>query len=333
MADNDLLSFEDFMAVVKIDKRGGKANREAFSPNTDLADSTWGSKSPVQQDFTKRILAAKKTPQAVFRLISKGTGIQRAGAMVDYISRKGELEVENREGELLQDREDHKKELEKWALDFSKRKNGVDVHHMTVSTPRGTSPEAALRAARSFAKEAFSENEYLFTRHDDTKNPHIHFIIKNKSDLGKSLPTRKADLESYRDIFSHHCREQGIAVASSRKSWRGAGMKSKAQSIHHLEKNGRAKYINDKNAKVDKDTGRPWEKKIRDENTKQRKIYMKLSDRLAQQQGMTGLKTGVPRMLERFARTMPQALTKQQLLRKEAAKKAIAKTTRNLRDI
>ena len=184
----------------------------------------------------QKIRQAQKLPQAVIKIASYASGAKRAGATLDYISRDGKLMMEDQDGNFLVDKEQIKETLDDWAKDFGtqkKTRKGMenrDTMHLVLSTPKGSNTVYAENSARDFLTEKFSDNhEYLFSMHEDTKNPHVHIVIKTKGFDSKQLRTNKHTLNEWRDNFAKHLIRNGIEVDASSKLSRGVG--GRTQSI------------------------------------------------------------------------------------------------------
>jgi len=179
-----------------------------------------------------RTAVAAKHGQAVVKVLSFGHGRQSVRNQADYISRKGEIPLEDQEGNLIEGADEVKELIEGWSDDFSEFLNARDSLHMQISVPEGSDREAAHDAVRAFAKETFSENyEYVFVRHDDTNHPHSHILVKTKGRDGKKLNPRKKDLARWREVYAREASERGILLDASSRRSRGQGKKGKAMAV------------------------------------------------------------------------------------------------------
>ena len=184
------------------------------------------------------IASAERRPQVVFKVLSKlagATGIQKA---LDYISRDGALELEMANEEYLNDKTDTAALIDDWRHTFAMRKNGVDAVHLMLSTPAHTDPDAVLQAARAFCADQFPTHDYVFVRHDDTRNPHVHVLVKQRNAEQECLPWYKADLTHYREAWGHHCNQRGIDAATSYRSERGVYDKGVSMARRRLTDRG-----------------------------------------------------------------------------------------------
>ncbi len=164
---------------------------------------------------------AKKCPEAVFRITSWAHGKESVGNTLSYVSREGDLAMEDPQGALL-DAKDIEERLDEWALDFDTwKKRSRESAHITFSSPKGSDPEAVSAAVRKFAWHVFANHDYLMVRHDDTDNPHVHVVVKARGfDLTKLDPGMK-DIKDWRRFYAECLRDEGVQVEASSRLMRG----------------------------------------------------------------------------------------------------------------
>ncbi len=180
----------------------------------------------------------KKLPQVMVKISGASKGTDKAQAHVNYIGRKGEVEVENQDGEKVKGAE-QKKLLEAWEAigihtedKTGKRK---EAFHFVFSMPSGTNPDGLKSAVRNLVNEEFSGHKYFMAQHLDTDSPHVHVLVCATDDRGARLNPRKADLHNYRVQFVHKLAEQGIEATASRRLHRFKYKEGKTQSQIHKE--------------------------------------------------------------------------------------------------
>lgn len=205
-----------------------------------LARKTGSNSQPGWKgSLSSRARVSKKLPQAVVKITSHNSGRKNVLNRLNYISREGELPLETEEGLLVEGKKEISEYLDAWTPDFSTRKNGRDGMSLVLSVPHGTDREAAIKSAREFLIEEFSENHhYAFVPHDDKDHLHIHVVIKNRGHDGKQLPTQKADLRRWRENFAKKARENGIMLDASPRYARGRGRKETKTVIHQIRARG-----------------------------------------------------------------------------------------------
>jgi len=179
----------------------------------------------------------KNLPQAVLKVSSYAHGASKADAHLKYISRKGDVEVEDPQGSRLSDPEELKERIDEWSDDFDKRKDSRDTVNIVLSAPKNADRVSTEKAVRAFASKTFGEtNDYLFAIHNDTEHPHGHLMVKMRGYDGEKLNPGKADLRRWRETFAESLRENGIEVDATPRYKRGVGQKGHKQSLHHLRK-------------------------------------------------------------------------------------------------
>lgn len=177
----------------------------------------------------------RRVPEAVVKVLprdsNKFTSVSRH---IDYIGRKGELELETDDGDRLSGKGIGRKLLEDWDLDLDEHRKHADlaaspgrkppklVHKLMFSMPPGTPAEGVLAAARNFLREEFAlKHRYAFVLHTDEPHPHVHAVVKAVSERGERLHMRKATLREWRREFARHLRGQGIAANATERAVRG----------------------------------------------------------------------------------------------------------------
>lgn len=195
---------------------------------------------PITKSRGQRLQQARKVPQAVVKVASYAGGKKSVGVVLKYVSREGDLHLEDENGLSLHGLEEINEVLDDWKKDFGQQKKTTkaktkdgkeyedrDAMHLILSTPKGSDRKASEKAVRAFAEKAFSNNhQYLFAVHDDTKSPHAHFVVKTRGHDGKYLRTNKEILHAWREEFATECIKQGIEVDSSSRLARGVGTRS-----------------------------------------------------------------------------------------------------------
>lgn len=199
---------------------------------------------------TRKLRAvAKRVSQHSTEVMVKVTGFSKGAghalANLEYISRNGEVELENDRGEILDGKMEVREFFKDWAKDFGdaeRRKNQRDTMHLVLSMPEGTDPESVRQATRQFAKATFGKNhEYVFALHSQendkkTLQPHCHVTVKCLGFDGTRLNPRKADLQQWRETFAEYMRDQGVDAEATPRRSRGVVRKPERNVIRHIEK-------------------------------------------------------------------------------------------------
>ena len=277
----------------------------------ELGEAFAGAVKRKANNTKKLRLAVRKTAKQVVtnssEVMVKITGFGKGGghvkAHLDYISRKGDVELENDRGEVFSGKEEVNEFFKSWEGDFSRGRrhaNQRDTVHMVLSMPENTEPEAVRNAVRGFAKEAFGQNhEYVFALHTDEPHPHCHLTVKMQGVDGKRLNPRKADLQTWREGFAENLRRFGVDAAATPRPSRGVVKKAEPSVIRHIERGDkthkprvskvRAAKIKEAanelaaEAKGVPVTPKPWESAIKARREKVRQAWLATATALEQE--------------------------------------------------
>jgi hypothetical protein len=202
-------------------------------------------------------LTARRTPEVMVKVLTRGG--QDLGAVrrhLEYLDRKGELEIETDDGERLSGRGVERELLEDWDLDIEedRRRTTLDprpdrrppklVHKVLFSMPPGTPPKKMLEAVKNFAREEFGlKHRYAMVLHTDEPHPHVHMVVKAVSEKGERLNIRKATLRGWRREFARHLRTLGVPANATERSVRGQNRSPKLDGIYRAEQRGESWWI------------------------------------------------------------------------------------------
>jgi Relaxase/Mobilisation nuclease domain len=187
-----------------------------------------------------------RTPEVMVKVINKGSSsVAGVGGHVGYIGRQGEVALETDDGEVLQGPEVGKTPLEDWNLDLIQQRNKINltpnkpkqpprlVYKLIFSMPAGTPPEKVQAAVRNFAREEFAlKHRYVMALHTDEPHPHVHLVLKARSEDGQRLYLRKATLRQWREGFASHLRALGVAANATPRYLRGEITPQKPDGIY-----------------------------------------------------------------------------------------------------
>jgi hypothetical protein len=210
--------------------------------------------SPAEVEQIARTV--RRTPEVMVKVLPRGA--QTAGAVrkhLDYIGRKGELELETEDGERMQGRDAGEQLVEDWDLDLESDRRGVGlastrqgsaklVHKIMLSMPPGTPAKAVLEAVRNFAREEFAlKHRYALVLHTDEPHPHVHLVVKAINEQGVRLNIKKATLRAWRHEFARHLRQQGIAANATERAVRGETRIPKADGVYRAMLRGDSSQV------------------------------------------------------------------------------------------
>lgn len=199
---------------------------------------------------------AKKTPEVMVKVTGGGKSMSRIKAHFDYISRNGDVPLEDETGQVIQGKEALGALRDDWKMSADGAtipyEDGYrrEAFNIVLSMPPGTDRDAVRAAARDFAKANFDGHMYVFASHDDEKHPHVHLCVKAVGRDMTRLNPRKADLQAWRESFAEKLRENGIEANATPRAVRGRAQRSEKQAVRHIEKRGAKAWTKDARAKA-----------------------------------------------------------------------------------
>jgi hypothetical protein len=210
--------------------------------------------TPAQLELIQRTV--RRTPEAVVKVLPRASNDFKAvGKHMDYIGRKGELELETDDGERLSGRIGRDL-LDDWDLDLDDVRRQASlattegrrppklVHKLMFSMPPGTPPDKVLGAVRNFSREEFwGQHRYAFVLHTDEAHPHVHLVLKAVNEQGVRLNIKKATLRHWRSEFARNLRLLGVAANATERAVRGETRKAKKDGIYRASLRGDSTYV------------------------------------------------------------------------------------------
>jgi hypothetical protein len=180
--------------------------------------------SPAQAQTVAR--GGGRTPEVMVKVLSGGAVSAKAVQRhMEYIGRKGDVELLTDDGDALKGRDAAGGLRDNWNLGLeeagSRRQIGRGTkakpvrlaHKLVFSMPPGTNPDKVLSAVQNLCREEFAlKHRYVMALHTDSSHPHVHVVLKAKSEQGKRLNIHKATLKEWREKFALHLRAQSVAA-------------------------------------------------------------------------------------------------------------------------
>lgn len=197
----------------------------------------------------------RRVPEVMVKVLSKDSNNLRSVARhLNYIGRRGALELETDDGGRVQGRNAGHQLVEDWDLDLDRDRRQLQltantgrapklVHKVILSMPPGTPAKGVLEAARYFAREEFAlKHRYALVLHTDDAHPHVHLVLKAVSEQGKRLSVGKSTLREWRSQFARHLREQGIEANATERAVRGETRMRKPDVIYRATLRGESTH-------------------------------------------------------------------------------------------
>lgn len=236
--DGVLIEWGDRLYYKKPKGRADQATVCGHKPKKATATSSASNGGRSAASIRNKLaLTVKKAPEVMVKVTGGGKCMSRIKAHFDYISRNGEVPVENEAGQIIHGKEAVRELREDWKLSA----DGATIPHeggyrreafnIVLSMPPGTDREAVKSAARDFAAEKFDKHQYVFAAHDDEQHPHVHLCVKAVGRDMTRLNPRKADLQQWRESFAEKLRDHGIEANATPRALRGVTRRPVKQAV------------------------------------------------------------------------------------------------------
>lgn len=233
---------------------------------------------------------ANRAPEVMVKVTGRTRDSGHLRAHLEYISRSGDLEMEDRDGVLLTGRAAVKELADDWsaiALADSRRRATTPFSlSVVLSMPANTDPATVRDAARAFAREIFADQfDYVFALHTDAQHPHVHLAIRALGDQGQRLNPKKADLETWRQVFAQALRDRGVEAEATPRRARGVTLMAERTAMRKLRERHESRrgpmalrlqraYGEAARAAFQGDTvARPWEVQLARRQAQIRSLY------------------------------------------------------------
>lgn len=201
-------------------------------------------------------LTVKRAPEVVINVRGSRLGKDNDHAAIKgvlrymmYISREGQLSLENERREQVTGVESIKQAHASWDLDMQRLHSGKNepLHpsfNIIFSMPAKTDPEKMASAVRDFARERFQAHQYVMALHtNDTdpadnppEHPHVHLILRAEDENGQRIYIRKSDLRIWREEFAAQLRAHGVEANATSRAERGRTEKGIRSAEWHVRK-------------------------------------------------------------------------------------------------
>lgn len=184
----------------------------------------------------------RRAPEVLVKVTGRQKGCSHVKAHLDYIGRKGEVEIESRDGEVLTSKEDIAERAAEWSdtLQWRSRPTVSSVS-LVFSMPAGTDPDKVLGAVRALAHAEFSDNhDYVLALHTDTPRPHVHLTVQAEGLDRTRFNPRPVQLNRLRERFARELRGRGVAAEATPRRARGQGISGSSMALVKLRARLRA---------------------------------------------------------------------------------------------
>jgi type IV secretion system T-DNA border endonuclease VirD2 len=210
------------------------------APRVPLYASYGFATGPTARAKLARIV--RKAPEVVVKVTGRQRGGTHVKAHLDYIGRKGCIEIETRDGEILTSKDDIAERAAEWSdtLQWRSRPTVSSVS-LIFSMPEGTDPDKVLGAVRALAHSELSDNhDYVLALHTDTPRPHVHLTVQAEGLDRTRFNPRPVQLNRFRERFARELRARGVAAEATPRRARGQGITGSSMALVKLRARLRA---------------------------------------------------------------------------------------------
>jgi hypothetical protein len=283
--------------------------------------------TPAQAQQVARTVG--RTPEVMIKILPRGAAdLGAVRRHLEYIGRKGDVDLETDDGEKLRDAQVGKDLVEDWDLELDAQRSRADlvsrpgrtpprlVHKLMFSMPEGTPPDKVLRAVQNFCREEFAlKHRYAMALHTDEPHPHVHVVVKAVSELGERLNIRKATLRYWRTEFARHLRALGVPANATHRYVRGERSQRKFDGIYRASLRGESTHMRERAESVARDLSHgglkvePGKRKLIETHEVVRRAWWTVSEILVRDR-----QPELAAQVRRFADEMPAPLTEREQL-------------------
>lgn len=283
--------------------------------------------TPTQlQQITRTI---GRTPEVMVKVLPRGANdLGAVRRHLDYIGRKGDVDLETDEGETLRGARVGKDLVEDWDLDLDAHRSRADlvarpgrvsprlVHKLIFSMPAGTPPDKVLKAVQNLCREEFAlKHRYALALHTDEPHPHVHVVLKAMSGQGERLNIRKATLRHWRAEFARHLRALNVLANATQRYVRGETSPRKTDGIYRAALRGESTHMWDRAESVAYALSKgdmpvePGKAKLVETHNQVRRAWWAISEILVRNRQLD-----LAAQVRRFADQMPRPMTERERL-------------------
>lgn len=204
------------------------------TPRVPLYASYGFATGPTARAKLARIV--RKAPEVVVKVTGRQRGGGHVKAHLDYIGRKGGVDIETRDGEILTSKDDITERAAEWSdtLQWRSRPTVSSVA-LIFSMPAGTDPDKVLGAVRALAHAELSDNhDYVLALHTDTPRPHVHLAVQAEGLDRTRFNPRPVQLNRFRERFARELRARGVAAEATPRRARGQGIAGSSMALVKL---------------------------------------------------------------------------------------------------
>lgn len=284
---------------------------------------------PTPAQWRQIARTVSRTPEVMVKVLPRGAvDLGAVRRHLDYIGRKGELDLETDDGQSLRGAHVGKELVEDWDLELDAQRSRADlvsrsgrqtprlVHKLMFSMPAGTPPDKVFKAVENFCREEFAfQHRYAMALHTDEPHPHVHVVVKAVSEQGKRLNIRRATLRQWRAGFARHLRALGVPANATPRYVRGEMSLRKTDGIYRAALRGESTHMRERAeaaARARSEGGlqvEPGKARLVETRNQVRRAWCTVSEILIREHQL-----GLAAQVRRFIDQMPPPITEREWL-------------------
>jgi len=169
---------------------------------------------------------SRGAPEVIVKVTGRTRDARQLRDQLNYISRKGSIDLEDSQGVVLSGPEAIGDLAEDWSATakYDRRLRAVTPfsRSLVLSSPPASDPLQVRDASRHVAVQMLGERfDYVLALHTDSSNPHVHLTVRALGDQGEHLGFRRAELACWRQEYALALRMRGIEVEATSRAFRG----------------------------------------------------------------------------------------------------------------
>jgi len=199
--------------------------------------------SPAAKARLGRIV--NRAPEVMVKVTGRTRGVTHLKSHLDYVTRNARLEAETHTGEPIRDRARLRALHDDWLqanAALARRQSTTQAPQsvgLILSMPPGTPRDRVEAAARSWARETFTDkHDWIMVRHNDRDHPHVHVTVRAVGSDGRRLAPGPEDLQLWRERFARELRRLGVEAEATPRQARGKVRRSERTPVHQVERRG-----------------------------------------------------------------------------------------------
>ena len=200
---------------------------------------------------------ARGVPEVMIKVSGGARTIRGVASHLEYLEERADLETD--EGAVLAEKGQGRELLKDWDLELDERRRHTErgigsgrrppklVHNLVFSMPNGTPPDKLHKAVQKFATEKFgAQHRYAMAMHTDQGHPHVHVVVKARSERGERLNIYKSTLREWRQDFTRYLREFGVEANATDRAVRGSVHQNRKHGIHRAAMRGDSTFMQER---------------------------------------------------------------------------------------